>query len=63
MNWTGWLIVAAIGVGVLTIQFIPELFLAAGNLLDRLPPKLGFVILGPAVVVSLLAGMIVLCGR
>ena len=63
MNWTGWLIVVVIGLGIVAIQFIPELLHAAGNLLDRLPPKLGLVILGAVVVVSLLAGMIIQCGR
>lgn len=63
MNWTGWLIVAVIGVGVLAIQFIPELFHTAGKLLDRLPPKLGIVILGVVMIAGLLAGMVVLHGR
>ena len=59
MNWTGWLIVVAIGVGVLAIQFIPELFHASGKLLDRLSPRIGLVILGAIIVVGLLAGVAV----
>ncbi len=63
MNWIGWLTVAAIGVGVLALQFIPELFLFAGKLLDRFPTKRGIVILGAVIVAGLLAGMVVMRGR
>lgn len=56
MSWTGWLFVAAVGVGVIAIQFIPEFFHASGKLSDRLPPKLGMVILGAVIVACALAG-------
>ena len=59
MNGTGWLIVVAIGVGVLAIQFIPELFHATGKLLDRLSPRVGLAILGAIIVVGLLASVAV----
>lgn len=57
MSWTAWLLVAAIGVGVIASQFTPELYQASGKLLDRLPPKLGIVILGAVVVACVLAGL------
>ena len=59
MNGTGWLIVVAIGVGVLAIQFIPELFHATGKLLDRLSTRVGLAILGAIIVVGLLASVAV----
>ncbi len=57
MSWIGWLIVAVVGVGVIAIQFIPELFHTSGKLLDRLPPKLGMAILGAVIVAGVLAGL------
>lgn len=60
MNGIGWLIVVAIGVGAIALQFIPELFHTFGRLLDRLPAKLGTVILRAVIVVGLLAGIAVI---
>lgn len=59
MSWTSWLLVVAIGVGVLDFQFIPELFHATGKLLDRSSPRIGLVILRAIIVVGLLAGVAV----
>ncbi len=59
MSWTGWLLVAAVGVGVIAIQFIPEVFHATGKFLDRLSPRIGLAILSAIIVVGLLAGLAV----
>lgn len=57
MSWTAWFLVAAVGVGVIAIQFILEIFHIFGKLLDQLPPKLGMVILGAVFVACALAGL------
>lgn len=57
MSWMAWLFLAAVGIGVVVSQFLPELLHVLGKLLDRLPPKLGLVILGAAIVVCTLLGL------
>ncbi len=57
MSWTAWLFLAAVGFCVFAIQFLPEILHVPGKLLDRLPPKVGIVILGVAIVVCALAGL------
>ena len=63
MPWTGWLMIAAIVVAWFAIQFAPELLKSAGIGLDRLPPKLGLVLLAVTILAILLAGTLIPAGN